>query len=112
MAVVTPLKAIPRHANHDGVNTARFRSVCLPAMPLTAPHRAAGRWSAISCTAVAVQEIVSDGLPPFLLTYICTVLFVLFLPLHWLSAAWSRRPDAAHSVRMSALRQLVIQRRM
>jgi hypothetical protein len=33
---------------------------------------------------------VSHGLPPFLLTYICTVLFVIFLPLSELGALWSR----------------------
>mmetsp|Transcript_42545 Transcript_42545/g.70997 ORF Transcript_42545/g.70997 Transcript_42545/m.70997 type:complete len:422 (-) Transcript_42545:50-1315(-) len=36
-----------------------------------------------------VQEIVSDGIPPFVLTYICNSMFVLYLPVVEFGSTWA-----------------------
>ena len=33
-----------------------------------------------------VQEVEAEGLHPFLLSYIANSLFIVYLPIHWLSA--------------------------
>ena len=42
-----------------------------------------------------VQQVESEGLHPFLLTYIANSLFIVYLPLHWI-ASGTQKPLQEH----------------